>query len=161
MEIAYRIQPAGNVNLRAYVAGRKRAHNSSVRSWRMLARPACDPSEDVMRKKQCRDVFLLIEARGELRRFYSRSEYCWWSVKFNERIKITFGIYARIFIQRVCHFCPRLTMIACMKTRIIARWKWNTAMHEKKIFPGKNTLSCVFTNDFTVCYTLIGSSCDN
>lgn len=34
MEIAYRIQPTGqcNVNLRAYVASRKRARNSSVRA---------------------------------------------------------------------------------------------------------------------------------
>lgn len=51
MEIAYRFQP-GNVNLRACVAGRKRARNSSVRAEGRWPVQLADPPEDVIREKK-------------------------------------------------------------------------------------------------------------
>jgi len=66
------------------------------------------------------------------------------------------------FYLTVLPFYRRLTMIACMKTRIMAQWKWSTAMRGKKFLWKKNTLVCVFVTDFVVCYTpLIGPDCDN
>ena len=59
MEIAlYMCQPTGNVNLRAYVAGRTRARNSSVRAegcWHVLQ--LCDPLENVILQKSSVAMF--------------------------------------------------------------------------------------------------------
>ena len=90
MEIAlYMCQPTGNVNLRAYVAGRKRARNSSVRAegcWHVLQ--LCDPLENVILQKSSVAIFSSLRRVTKLYiylcQFYSRSVQI-----LNERIKIT------------------------------------------------------------------------
>jgi len=64
MEIAYVIQPAGNVNLRACVAGWKRARNSSVRAegrWHVLQLEILLSTSS--RKKQGRALLSLLASR--------------------------------------------------------------------------------------------------
>jgi len=67
MEIAYGIQPVSNVNLRACVAGWKRARNSSVQAegrWHILQLEILLSTSS--RKKQDRALLsLLVETRVE------------------------------------------------------------------------------------------------
>lgn len=161
MEIAHRIQP-GNVNLRAYVAGRKRAHNSSIRAegrwhvqhpfWGCMQKtaPRCSSSSG-------RVASLCVY----LRRFYSRSEYCWWSVKFNERIKNISQFMLRIFIQRVCRFIVDYNDDSAYENENNSAVKTERSCTRKKFFHERRVLYLVFSCDFAVCYTLIGSNCNN